>query len=264
VRALPWINYDNFVRSEFSAYLAARREAARKSTDPGIHAVSSHSTPSKPAVVSVTRSDISLIERYVKSREQARSDARPTFDYLDGDAVRQADLLGSRLAALPTGQEAATDYQRLVLEILNFLFSPELIDGQPEVRTHDGTERRDIVFTNDSDESFWEYVRTEHSSIMVMFETKNVDALESPAFNQTATYLGDRLGTLGFVVTRHEPSDAMRRKAFSIWNDSAPKRKVILTLTDKQLGELLTMRGRDESTTRWIQRQYRSFRTSVQ
>lgn len=30
VRVLPWINYDDFIRTEFSAYLAARRSAVRK------------------------------------------------------------------------------------------------------------------------------------------------------------------------------------------------------------------------------------------
>jgi hypothetical protein len=63
------------------------------------------------------------------------------------------------------------------LEVLNYLFNPELIDGEPEVRTIDGTERRDIIFTNDSDESFWEYVRTAHDGIFLMFEAKNTDDL---------------------------------------------------------------------------------------
>lgn len=33
VRVLPWINYDDFVRTEFSAYLASRRELARQAAD---------------------------------------------------------------------------------------------------------------------------------------------------------------------------------------------------------------------------------------
>jgi hypothetical protein len=70
---------------------------------------------------------------------------------------------------------------RLVLEILNYLFNPDLTDGQPEVRTFDGTERRDIVLTNESDEAFWDYVRTSHDNIFIMFETKNTDELDAPA-----------------------------------------------------------------------------------
>jgi hypothetical protein len=68
VRALPWINYDDFLRTEFNAYLNARRESARRS-----RAVNAPRTDepaaAKEEVVTVTRSDIGLVERYVRSRE---------------------------------------------------------------------------------------------------------------------------------------------------------------------------------------------------
>jgi hypothetical protein len=186
------------------------------------------------------------------------------LDYFDEDACREAEELKQRLRAIEPGREKAAIYQHLVLEILNYLFNPELIDGQLEVRTIDGTERRDIIFTNDSDESFWDYIRTTHDGILLMFEAKNTDNLEISAINQTATYLGDRIGRLGVIVTRQEPSESIRRKIFSVWNDSAPNRKVILTLTDAHVFELLELRCRDGSPTKWMQKHYRDFRTAVQ
>jgi hypothetical protein len=264
VRVLPWINYDDFMRGEFKAYLASRRGVSRQNaqSDQPLGRVSEH--PTKEAVVTITRNDVSLIDRYVKSREQARADAQPTFEYVDGDVCYQADHLKARLAAVEPGHATAAEYQQLVLEILNFLFNPELIDGQPEVRTAEGTERRDIIFTNDSDESFWDFTRSEHSSLLLMFEVKNVGALDMDDLNQTTTYLGDRLGTLGFIVTRHDPGEAIQRKAHSIWNDSAPKRKAIIFLTDAHVCELLDLRCRNHSTTGWMQRHYREFRQTVQ
>ena len=110
----------------------------------------------------------------------------------------RAGVLIDRLSSTPAGREDATAYQYLVLEILNFLFAPELIDGRPEVRTIDGTERRDIIFTNDSDETFWTYARTNHDGLVLMFEIKNTDDLGMAAIAQTATYLGSRLGEAGF------------------------------------------------------------------
>jgi hypothetical protein len=257
VRTLPWINYDDFLRTEFSAYLKAKRESARLSGGT-LH------TTAKTQVVTVTRSDISLVERYVRSREQRSADARPAFDYIDEDSCREAEAIKYRLNGIPSGREHAAEYQRLVLEALNYLFSPELIDGQLEVRTVDGTERRDIIFTNDSDESFWQYVRTEHSGILVMFEAKNTDTLDLDAINQAATYLGDRIGRLGVIVTRQSPPETIQRKTFSVWNDSAPNRKVILTLSDDQLHELLDLRCHNGSPTRWMQKHYRAFRTAAQ
>jgi hypothetical protein len=215
-------------------------------------------------VVTITRNDINLVERYVRSREHQSADAHPAFDYIDEDSCREAEALKNRLGGIPSGREHAADYQRLVLEALNYLFNPELIDGQPEVRTIDGTERRDIIFTNDSDEPFWQYVRTEHSGILVMFEAKNTEDLDMAAVNQTATYLGDRIGRLGIIATRKVPAETIQRKLFSVWNDSAPNRKVILTLSDTHLRELLDLRCANGSPTKWLQKHYRAFRTGAQ
>jgi hypothetical protein len=151
-----------------------------------------------------------------------------------------------------------------LLETLNYLFNPELIDGRPEARTIDGTERRDIVFTNDSDESFWDYVRNEHGSLLLMFEAKNKEALEIADINQTAAYLGDRMGRFGVIVTRKPVSEPIQRKIYSVWNDSSPKRKMILVIDDDQLCQLIDLRRADRSTTKWMQTHYRSFRTAVQ
>jgi hypothetical protein len=231
VRTLPWINYDDFIRTEFTAYLAARRnQFARASMRPEEFR-NENKFKAKTAVVTVTKQDVGLVERYVRSREAQSADAKPTLDYIDEDACKEAEALKQRLCSICSGREAAADYQQTILEIMNYLFNPDLIDGEPEVRTIEGTERRDIIFTNDSDESFWEYVRSAHDGIVLMFETKNMDALDTAAINQTATYLGDRIGRLGVVVTRQSPSPAILRKIISVWNDSSP-RKVILTLCD--------------------------------
>jgi len=265
VRALPWINYEDFFRTEFKTYLSAKRQTfsqacKRRSQEE----ITRSPLKAKPQVVTVTRNDISLVERYVKARERQSADARPALDYVEADACREAEALKQKLAAIKPGREQAADYHRLALEILNYLFNPELIDGKPEVRTLDGTERRDIVFTNDSDESFWDYVRSAHDGIFIMFETKNMNDLGMVEINQTATYLGDRIGRLGIIVTRKTPSENVQRKIFSVWNDSAGGRKIILTLSDSQLRELLDLRCSGGSPTKWMQAHYRSFRTSVQ
>jgi hypothetical protein len=267
VRALPWINYDDFLRTEFNAYLNARRESARRArTTAGVggdNAVG-RAPGAKTDVVVVTKSDVGLVERYVRAKERQAADAQPAFDYIDEDACREAEALKQRLGAISAGRERAAEYQRVVLEILNYLFNPELIDGAPEVRTVDGTERRDIIFTNDSDESFWEFVRSEHSGILVMFEAKNTEDLEMANINQTATYMGDRIGRLGVIVTRKGPSEAVKRKIFSVWNDSGPYRKVILVLSDEHLRAMLDLRRGNGSPTKWMQRHYRAFRETVQ
>lgn len=137
VRALPWINYDDFLQRDFRAFMNARRKANKAMG-------SATATPStKTDVADFTRQDISLVDRYVKSREQQAGEPRPSMEYLDDQAENRAAALTDRLKAAPCGREGARAYQYLVLEIINFLISPELIDGTPEVRRIDGTERRD-------------------------------------------------------------------------------------------------------------------------
>jgi hypothetical protein len=241
--------------------LKARRALRGQTRSSGEPSESSETESAKSGVVTVTKQDITIVERYVSSRERAAADARPAFDYIDEDSCREADSLKAKLSAIQPGQSDAAAYQRLVLEILNYLFSPELIDGQPEVRTVDGTERRDIIFTNDSDESFWAFIRTEHSGILVTFDAKNKNVLELSDVNQMATYLGDRLGTFGVIVARARPTESVQRKMLLVWNDN---RKVIVALSDQDLRELLDLRCRNGSTTKWMQRHYRQFRTDVQ
>lgn len=261
IRVLPWINYDDYFRMEFSAYLRTKRARGQLKALAGLQETR---RPTKDEVVAVTRTEIERVDRYIDAKEKTADKAQPTLAYLEDDAVasevaRQKALL----ASVTPGATDASKYQRTVLAIINYLFSPELIDGEIEVRTHEGTERRDIIFTNDSDQSFWAYLRTEHSAFLLMFEAKNSVELELAHLNQTATYLGDRLGRVGFIVTRNPASSTAQRKAFSIFNDSTP-RKVILILSDQDLYEMLDMKSRGQEPMRFVQKLYRKFRQSVQ
>ncbi|MCU1249653.1 MAG: hypothetical protein JWQ49_2682 [Edaphobacter sp.] len=253
VRQLPWINYDNFVKTEFRAYLEARKRVGRVTGR----------APSKAEVTSTSRVETSIIDAYVKQREQQAAAAQPILPPLTDSSADSGESLLTRLATIPPGQSDATAYQELVLDILTFVFCPDLIDGRLEERTIDGTERRDIIFTNDSDATFLDYVRTSHESLFVMFEVKNTDELTMAALNQAATYLGDRIGRLGYIVTRKPPGDNLLRKQISIFNDSNP-RKVLLILSDRDLEELIKLRMQDGSPIPWLQKHYRRFRTAAQ
>ena len=261
VRTLPWINYDDYFRTEFSTYLRAKRVRGKLGRK---RRPDSHAELRKEKVVAITRAEVERVDRYVSKKESTAIQAQPTQAYLDSRGTcPESDSLRERLRHLDPGEETAADYQRLVLEILNFLFNPELIDGELEVRTIDGTERRDILFTNDSDQSFWSYLRTEHSSILLMFETKNTKKVDNTYLNQTAVYLGDRLGRLGFIVSRNPTAPAQEKKALSIYNDSNP-RKIILMISDSDIETMLDMKCQGSDPMRHVQKVYRSFRTRAQ
>ena len=253
VRQLPWINYDNFVRTEFRAYLAAKRGNVARG----------RSSLTKNQVTATSRIETAIIDNYVKQREQQSQDAQPFMPTTAANVVSTATTLRDRLERLPVGHASAAEYQQLVLDVLTFVFCPDLIDGRLEERTIDGTERRDIIFTNDSDSTFLDYVRTQHGGLLLMFEVKNVEELSMQALNQASTYLGDRVGRLGFIVTRNPAGHNFLKKQIAIFNDSQP-RKVLLILSDQDLRSLIDARTKDESPIKWLQKRYREFHTSAQ
>jgi len=260
VRVLPWINYDDYFKMEFSAYLRAKR-VRQTWRRPQAQLLTASD---KQAVVAISRNEIERVDRYVRHKEETGRQAQPSLSYLESHEVApEATRLKQALSEMPPGRESAYDYPHLILEILNYLFNPELIDGQLEVRTYEGTERRDIIFTNDSDMPFWDYLRIEHAGIFLMFEAKNEGSLRISDLNQTAIYLGDRVGRIGFIITRSPVGEAHQKKIYSIYNDSQP-RKIILVLADSDLNNMLDMKARGNDPTRYVQGAYRTFRTSVQ
>jgi hypothetical protein len=248
---------------EFSAYLRAKRVRAKLNAERGGHQGDSTQLQ-KQEVILLTRAETARIDTYVTAKENTAASAQPSLSYVENEGIcPEAAILKSKLAAIQTGTNHAAQYQKTVLEILNYLFNPELITGELEVRTIDGTERRDIIFTNDSDKSFWDYIRNEHSSIFLMFEIKNVPQLENTHINQTATYLGDRLGRLGFIVTRKRLEEAQLRKTYSVYNDSQP-RKIVLVFCDDDINAMIDMRCEGKDPMLHVQKAYRAFRTGVQ
>ena len=237
VRLLPWINYDDYAATEFRMFL---RSTTRSGWNrfPGTPRQTDKAAD-KPEVVEVTRNNLDLLVRYVTRKERESAEAQPVYvtkEDLGLPTRPMAEELIHRLSALPAGDVSATAYQRIAYEILNYLFEPELTDGEMEVRTVEGTERRDIIYTNESDISFWEYVRHNYGSPFVEFEVKNVQKLKIEYINQIANYLGARLGSLGFIVTRNSPPENIICKTYVVYNDSAGQpRKLILILSDEDL-----------------------------
>lgn len=178
-------------------------------------------------------------------------------------AAETSDTLKHELHTLLPGVSDAARYESLILNILTYVFSGDLIDGRSQESTFDGTERRDLVFMNQSDHPFWQYVRQQYGSYLLMFEAKNVTTLDSQHINQVSAYLGDRLGRFGFIVTRNSVRETQMRKIMTVFNDSYPK-KVILVLDDRDMRELISHKMRNHNPTEYIQQIYRKFKLRLQ
>ncbi len=95
-----------------------------------------------------------------------------------------------------------------MLDAFTFLFEPDLTGGELEVPTFLGTERRDVIFWNEAERSFWQYIQS-YGSPLVLIECKNTADVAPDHITQTAAYLGARLGMFGLVVSRTRASEAL-------------------------------------------------------
>lgn len=266
VRLLPWINYDDYARTDYRMYLRPSK-GPRMPPRPG-KTQEKQPNPTKAEVIEVTRARLELLDQYITRKERAGGEAEPA---LQEDAFSQrADFdLGEqfvrRLEAIPSGHAASGDYQRLVYEILNYLFEPDLTDGQMEPATFLGTERRDIIYVNEAERSFLKHVRETYSSVLLLFEIKNVKEVELEHVNQVAAYLGVRLGMLGFIVTRHPPGQNIVLKTYSVFNDTpSVPRKIILIVTDADLVTMIRLRQEGKAPVVVLKQLYRTFKLRVQ
>jgi len=217
--------------------------------------------PKKPDVVEITRKEIHRIDKYVAKKEKTVHEAQPIS--IESDVAIDTEQLIRDLKSIRSGLEDAYKYQDLLLKILNYFFEPELIDGKPQVRTEYGTEIRDIIFTNESDISFWKYIRENHKNFLVVFELKNKSAIDNSDVGQLANYLGDPTGYVGILISRQPPGDGQRRKAIAIYNKVVP-RKIILFLSDEDLEIMLENKNSGKDPTKLIQKKYRDFMTSIE
>jgi hypothetical protein len=251
VRALPWINYVDYRSTELTRFLRVRTASRRQ--------------PLKEDAVAVTRREVTLVDQYVGRKEREASSAQPTPPPLLATSPFPAgdDLLVG-LAGLSAGRDDAYNYQRLVLELLNTLLEPELVDGEAQVRTATGTEIRDLVYSNNSDLPFLRFLMNECKNALVVFECKNVVTLDADDVNQLANYLGDAMGYCGFLVTRNQPGEAVLKKCRATYSKGSPHR-VILVVTDADFSRMVEIKriGSNHPVSH-LHRKYRELVQSIE
>jgi hypothetical protein len=258
VRLLPWINFDDFQRMEFGLYLRAK--ASRKTVvGPG-----SARRPGKEEIVAVTRREVGRIDHYVdaKEREAHRADPEALVKATPEFKVR-CDGLIDELRSLSTGQGDAYRYQGVMFRILNRLFEPDLIEGRTQARTVHGTEIRDILFTNDSDKPFWDFVRNTHGSLTVVFECKNTAAVDNGDVDQLAGYLGDALGYFGIILGRQPMTDPCMLKCIAWYNKGTPHR-VMIALADEDVVRMLQIKASAGDPTQIVRYKYQELLAKIQ
>jgi len=180
-----------------------------------------------------------MVVLYVEQRERTSADCKndPLFTPIPIVSARKKL---NQIKKLPSGNSNGVDktYEDAVTQLLASLFYPQLDFAAEQVRTDSGTTIRDLVFYNNRTVDFLQEVHTQFDARQLVFELKNVIAIEREHVNQLNRYLGGSFGRFGVFVTRNAIPRAMYRHTIDLWSG---QRKCILTLTDSDLETMVTV-----------------------
>jgi hypothetical protein len=148
-----------------------------------------------PDVLARYRDSLRIIERVDRNSVVDPEDEPPI-----------AIALAQALRAIPRGGPHAHDYHLLMIGIVEFIFSPQLLYPKKEQEIHDGRKRIDIVMSNGAHEGVFHYIPTVRRlpCAYVPFECKNyVTEVANPELDQLAGRFSANRGMVGFLCCRH-------------------------------------------------------------
>lgn len=216
LRYVPWLNFDEY----FKDYYLPETNA-------------SDASKTRISVVAYNRKNYGLLSQYIEIKERAQSNCQndPLFPVIP---VSSAKRKLSMIKELPSGKTDNADkkYEKAVIQLLASLLYPDLDFADEQSRTVSGTQIRDLIFYNNKSDGFLEELWNTYKSRQLVFELKNVAAIERDHINQLNRYLSPSFGKFGVLVTRHQLPNQMYRNTIDLWSG---QRTCIIALTDEDL-----------------------------
>ena len=216
LRFSPWISQDDY----FSNYYPEKVDRGDFFKD-------------RIKVLMYNRANYDMVKGYVEQRERTFKDCKndPLFMQIP---VTSAKRKMSTIRNLPTGKTDNADkkYEEHVVQLMASLLYPHLDFAQAQSRTDSGAQIRDLIFYNNQSVPFFKDIHDTFGSKQIVFELKNVEALNRDNVNQLNRYLNENFGKFGVFVTRHQPPKAIKKQLIDLWSG---QRKCILVLDDNDV-----------------------------
>jgi hypothetical protein len=117
-----------------------------------------------------------------------------------------AEALAEVMASIQPGGAGATDYHKLMIGVVEFLFFPNLIYPRKEREIHQGRKRIDIVMENGAQSGILARLHQVRGlpCAFVVFECKNyVTEVSNPELDQIAGRFSANRGRFGMLCCRH-------------------------------------------------------------
>jgi hypothetical protein len=243
LRHVPWINYDDYFSS------ACPRDEV----------TNAQGSDERVSVLLYNRENYGVVEDYVRAKERSASDCHndPLFKQIP---VLSAKRKFATIKALPSGKADNADmkYEDNVSALMSSILYPHLDFADTQSRSDGGSTIRDLIFYNNSSVEFLKEIKNDYNSRQIVFELKNVKAIEREHINQLNRYLTNELGSFGVLVTRNPLPRAMFKSTVELWSG---QRRCIIAITDADLDlmvQLFESKQRDPIDV--IKKKYLEFR----
>lgn len=176
--------------------------------------------------------------------------------------IRLSDTLLKRLHDCTPGRENWFEYQRIIKDVFQFLFTPPLEDPIWESSDSLRINRRDIIFPNNTPEGFWKFLRESYSAYFIIIDTKNYkNQITKSQVLQIANYLKPHgAGMFAIIACRKGGNTACMTTLREQW---AAYGKLIILLTDRDIEEMLLADGAHGKPEEVIGQIIQEFRLSM-
>lgn len=217
LRHVPWINFDDYFTSHCPQDDLSHAGVALDRVE----------------ILKYNRENFGQVKSYVEAKERTADECRsdPLFSPVPVTTVKRHL---KRLSTLRPGNTDGDDkeYEKIMEAILPSMLYPELDFATSQSRTASGVSIRDLVFFNTKGSEFLKDMGRDYDCKQIVFELKNVKAIESQHIDQINRYLSPSLSKFGLLVTRNRMPSARMKQAVDLWSG---QRKCVLVLDDEDI-----------------------------
>lgn len=195
---------------------------------------------SKKFLLEFTKRNPSVLTEFKDELRDKVINSLTNFELSDFDKNKLIQGLLNTLTSIPTGNNDAGNYHKLISGILELLFYPSLMNPTLEREIHSGRKRIDITFDNAAQEGI--FFRLHNTFRLpcpyLMVECKNYSSdPANPELDQLAGRFSLNRGKVGLLLCRSiDDSSRFLERCRDTFKDD---RGLIIPLTDSDITEML-------------------------
>lgn len=195
---------------------------------------------SKPAISDNTEKYPAALDDYRAAIAKQSNPPMPDerIRELIGTSAEKLTEMLDEISAITPGQAGANSYHRAIAKLLTAIFDTQLGNEHIERELHNGLKRIDITYDNISGFGFFDWLRKNYPSALVVVECKNYGKeVGNPEFDQLAMRFSPQRGQVGLLVCRSvEDADRAAARAKAAADDG---HGFIIVLTDDDLATIV-------------------------